>query len=254
MALVYDKALYDSMYSAPAWQHGVRNVPRVPRHHYNWFVQMPRIQKQFGIITQQPGWASITHIALIGGGFGWTAELLEAAGKTVAVVEVSPHVINTIGTSEEGDLRQYLIDDGFDPDNIDFLMHPDQSRTLTNAEVWNNYWLRSDGVRSSVSVMDEDLSNNGSRRAVRQQLSNNMDAIVTELTLDGFTTEAEIDNFLDNVESLRPNPAVTPVHITEHTTQAGLGYITKTVADWRTYLDARGYNDHRIVNTMGVSG
>lgn len=253
MALVYDKALYDSFYSVRAWEHGARDNPRVPRHHYNWYVQAPRIGRNLNALVGSPGWSSISDIAIIGGGFGWLGEQLLAADPTLNIinVETSPHVINQINTSEEAELRQYLIDDGFDPDNIDFLMHPDQSRTLTNAEVWAT-WLRSDGLRGSTTTLDNDLSNNSQRRNVRQALGNNVDALVTEIALDGHETDLEIEDFLDRVERTRPNPACTVIHLIEYTSQP-VPYISKTVADWATYLNTRGFSDHWIVNTDGVS-
>jgi hypothetical protein len=256
MALVYDKALYDAQYSVRAWEHGVRDTPRIPRFRYNWFTQtqgqFARLKNIANAIVGGPGWASFTNVAMIGGGFGWTAELLLEAKPTLNIVnvETSPHVIGTIATSEEADLRQYLIDDGFDPDNIDFLVDPaDPSRTLTNAEAWA-YWLRPDGVRSSIQTLDNDLANNGRRRDVRNALPGNMDAIITEIALDAQQTEAEIDDFLDRVDRLRPNPACTVVHVVEFTPQ-DLGYISKTVPDWAVYLNARGYSDHWLLSPTG---
>jgi hypothetical protein len=255
MAQVYDKTLFDSFYSVRAWEHGVRNQPRIPRHHYNWFVQtqgqFARLKRNVAALTGGPGWAQLTDIAIIGGGFGWTAELLLEADPTLNIinVETSPHCVNQLATSEEADLRQYLIDDGLDPDNVDYLVDPnDYSRTLTNAEAWA-YWLRSDGQRGSTTLLDNDLSTNGQRRDVKQALGNNIDALVTEIALDALSTEAEIDNFLDNVEQTRPNPACTVVHLTEYTPDS-LGYISKPLADWRAYLDARGFN-HVVADTSG---
>lgn len=257
MALVYDKTLYDAQYSVRAWEHGHRGQG-IPRHHYNWFVQTQgrfgRLKRHVAALTNGPGWAQLTDIAIIGGGFGWTAELLLETnpGLNFVNVETSPHVINTLTQSEEADIRQYLIDDGFDPDNIDFLVDPnDLSRTLTNTEVWN-YWLRPDGQRGSTTTLDNDLSTNGQRRDVRTALGNNVDALVTEIALDSLATEAEIDNFLDFVEQTRPNPACTVVHLIEYTPRTDLGYISKTREDWGIYLTARGFGDHYVMATDGT--
>lgn len=255
MPLIYDKALYDAQYSVPAWVHGTRNQPRCPRHHFNWFVQsqgpFARLKRNVAALVGGPGWASITDIAIIGGGFGWTAELLLELDPTLNIinVETSPHVINTIATSEEADLRQYLIDDGFDPDNIDFLVDPVTGNTLTNAQAWAA-WLRPDGRRSSITTLDNDLTTSGQRRAVKTALGNSIDALVTEIALDAQTTDAEIANFLDFVEQTRPNPACNVVHLIEYTSE-NLGYISKTGAQWRTYLDSLGFSNHYILQTDG---
>lgn len=258
MALVYDKALYDAQYSVRAWEHGVRDQPRIPRHHYNWFVQTQgqfgRLKRHVAALTAGPGWAQLSDIAIIGGGFGWTAELLRDIDPTLNIVnvETSPHVISTLATSEEADLRQYLIDDGFDPDAVDFLVDPnDYSRTLTNAEAWG-YWLRPDGVRSSITTLDNDLSSNGQRRGVRSALGGNIDALVTEIALDSLSTETEIDNFLDFVEQTRPNPACAVIHLIEYTPRTDLGYISKTREEWGTYLTARGFGNHYVMDTGGA--
>ncbi len=259
MALVYDKALFDAQYSVRAWSYGVRDVARTPRHHYNWYVQSQepyaRLKNNVAALTNGPGWAQLTDIAIIGGGFGWTAELLLEIKPTLNIinVETSPHCINTLATSEEADLRQYLIDDGFDPDAIDFLEHPTNKSgpTLTNAEAWAT-WLRPDGQRGSTTLLDNDLSTNGQRRNVRQALGNNIDALVTEIALDSLSTDLEIENFLDYVEQTRPNPACTVVHLIEYTPRTDLGYISKTKEDWATYLNTRGYGDHYIMATDGT--
>jgi len=257
MAPVYDKATYDAQYSVRAWDHGVRDQSRIPRHHYNWFVQtqgpFARLKRHVTALTAGPGWAQLSDIAIIGGGFGWTAELLLEIDPTLNIinVETSPHVINTLATSEEADLRQYLIDDGFDPDNINFLVDPnDYSRTLTNAEAWA-YWLRPDGVRGTTTTLDNDLSTNGQRREIRTTLGGNVDALVTEITLDALSTEAEIDNFLDYVEKTRPNPACAVIHLIEYTPRTDLGYISKTREEWGIYLTDRGYGNHYVMATDG---
>lgn len=259
MALVYDKALFDAQYSMPAWEHGVRNSPRIPRHHYNWFAMTQQtmrspMRNNVSALLGGPGWASLTDVAIIGGAFGWTAETLLAFDPTMNLinVEVSPYILAEINTSEEADLRQYLIDDGFDPDNLPELMHPDQSRTLTTAEIWS-YWLRPDGVRSSIAPLESDLSTNANRRDVRNALSGNVDALVTELSLDAQDSEADIDVFLDRVEQTRPNPSCNVIHLTEYDQRpfAESGFISKTIADWGLYLVARGFSDHWILNTRG---
>mgnify|MGYP001057989074 CR=1 FL=1 len=265
MALIYDKALYDLHYSVPAWQSGFRypggSATGKPRHHYNWFVQsqlpFARLKNNVNALIGGPGWASFTDVAIIGGGFGWTAELLKEAKPSLNVIniEVSQHVINNLNVSEEADIRAYLIADGWNPDDlasqITFMSPTDPNAELAPGEIWN-YWLRPDGVRSSITTLDNDLSNNPTRRAVRTALGGNIDALITEIALDAHETEAEIDNFLDVVEQTRPNPACTVVHLIEYTAQQ-LGYISKTKADWGTYLTARGFGNHYIVDVRDGS-
>lgn len=254
MALTYDKALYDSQYSVRAWAHGVRNTPRVPRHHYSWFVQKDRIANTAAMIAALPGFASINKVVLIGSGFGWTAEILIAANPAMEIISVdpSPYVQSNWNVSEETEIRDWLTADGFDPDNIDFLVDPATGDTLTNAQAWAQ-WLRPDGQRSPVQPMDEDLTTNASRNAVKGAVQGNYDLIITEWVLDSWTTDAEIEAFLNDIEAFRPNPSVVPVHIIDRDPTPPDGMINKSLNDWRAYLDARGFN-HWVVNSRGEVG
>jgi len=253
MALVYDKTLYDRQYSVRAWEHGFRNTPRCPRHHYSHFVQRERIRKTVQMILDLDGFDLATNILLIGGGFGWTGERLQDNhAKIVVNVDPSPYIQANKNVSEEVEIRQWLIDDGFDPDNIDYLMHEDQTRTLTNAEVWAR-WLRADNIRTNVETLDEDLDNGPSRNRTRLALPN-MDFIVTEWVLDSWQTSQEANAFCNNVNRTRPDVSVPIVHITDYAQNPPDGMISRTVNHWRTWLDSNGWTDHVVVNSRGLVG
>lgn len=243
---VWDKALYDSLYSLGAWEWGVRNHSRIPKFHYNWFTMQKTSQRMVDQYMSMPGFAQISDIAIIGGGYGWTAEALEAQGVNVVVVDTSPHIINTINTSEEQEIRDALAANGFDPDNLPTFIGPDWN---TPVDPWV-YWLRPDGVRSTATVADEDMSTNGSRRSVRQALSNNMDAILTESALDSQETESDALVLIERCEQLRPNQNCNVVHLV----QPGPGdprFINYTLEEWRALLDANGFN-HWVADLGGT--
>jgi len=242
---VWDKAKFDSMYRLPAWQWGVRNHHRVPTFRYNWFVMKATTQRIVDQYFSMPGWAQISNIAIVGGGYGWTAEALEAQGVNVVVVERSPHIIGTINTSEEQELRDTLTADGWDPDNLPVFIGPDWN---TPVDPWT-YWLRPDGVRSSATVVDEDLSTNGSRRNVRQALPSNKDAIITESALDSQDTESEALVLIERCEQLRPNPNCNVVHLVSPGA-GGPDLLNYTIEEWRSLLDANGFN-HWVADLAG---
>lgn len=242
---VWDKALFDSQYSLPGWKWGVRDVPRVPRFHYNWFAMQQATQNMVDRYLGLPGWAQLSDVAIVGGGYGWTAEALEANGVNVVVVDTSPHIIGTINTSEEQELRDTLTADGWDPDNLPVFIGPDYN---TPVDPWT-YWLRSDGVRSAATVLDEDLSTNGSRRNVRNALPGNMDAILTETVLDSQETEADALVLIERCELLRPNPNCNVVHLVTDSPNAP-GFLSYTKEEWRALLDANGYN-HWVADFAG---
>lgn len=249
MALVWDKALYDQMYRLPMWQWGVRNYPRVPYGHYSWFGAKRLTQANLAAMQRFPGFAQVKDVAIVGGGFGWSADLLVEMGINAISIEVSPYVLATKDQSEEQEIRDNLVKFGFDPDNLPTLIGPDYN---TPVDPWA-YWLRPDGRRSTAGlVIDEDLSTNTSRRNVRQALGNKLDAIVSEFALDSYAAgdEAGPALLVERCESLRPNPACPVIHIIQpNENDVFLNW--KTAAEWRTFLDGLGFNDHRVVDMKG---
>ena len=250
---VWDKTLFETMYSCNGWPYGIRGSSRVPRFHYNWFGMIPATRNVVDMYVTMPGFAQLSDVAIIGGGYGWTAELLSTYSINAISIDTSPHIINTKDTSEEAEIRDYLTQLGFDPDRLNDgpagirFMSPDDPNAWVNP--WD-YWLRADGVRTAVTVVDEDLSTNGSRRNVRQALGNNIDGILTEIVLDSMETENDALVFIERCEQLRPNPAVNVVHLVMdgHSDPRFLSY---TKEQWRALLDANGYN-HWVVNLRGT--
>jgi len=248
MALVWDKALYDIMYRLPLWQWGVRDYPRVPFGHYNWFANKQSTQNNITAMMAAPGFAQVSDVAIVGGGFGWTADLLAGMGINAVVVEISPWILANKDLSEEQQIRDDLTEFGFDPDNLPTLIGPDYT---TPVDPWQ-YWLRPEGKRCIATVLEEDLSTNTSRRNVKQALNNNIDAIVTEFALDAYEAGDDAGPALlaERCDALRPNPACTVVHIIQpNENDTFLNW--KTAAEWRTFLDGLGFTDHRVVNMQG---
>jgi len=249
MAIVWDKATFDTMYTCTGWKWGVRNYPRVPRFHYHWFGQQGMVQAIVDRYQSVPGFNSIQDIAIIGGGFGWAGEALTQLGKNVVTVDTSDYILNNKDTSEEVELRAALAETGFDPDNLPVMIGPDYN---TPVDPWS-YWLRPDGKRTSVNILGEDLSTTASRRNVRQALGNKVDVIVTEYAIDSMDAgdDAASLTLVERCEQLRPNPSCTVVHIIEPN-PSDVVLNVKTAEEWRTLLDANGYTDHRIVASAGV--
>lgn len=247
---VWDKTTFDSMYSGNGWPYGIRGATRVPRFHYHWFVQRQGIQNNVDRYLALPGFAQVSSVAIVGGGYGWTAEILATHGITAISVDTSPYILATQNVSEEQELRDCLVAGGFDPDLGDGVqyMSPDDPNATTNP--WT-HWLRPDGVRTSITVVDEDLATNGSRRNVRQALGNNLDAIVTEFAIDSMDAgdDAASLALIERCEQLRPNPACTVVHLIEPNPFDTVLNV-KTAQEWRALLDANGYN-HVVIDMRG---
>lgn len=246
MALVWDKTLYDQVYRLPLWPWGVRNYPRTPYGHYHWFSTQQMMNNTLSLMMKAPGFAQVSDVAIVGGGFGWTCDLLSGLGINAKCVEVSPYILSTMNNSEEQELRDSLTEFGFDPDNLPVLIGPDYN---TPVNPWD-HWLRGDGRKSTSGiVLSEDLSTNTSRRNVRQALGNNLDAIVSEFVLDSQENEADALVIIERCEQLRSKPATAVIHLVTDG-QDDPRFIDYTKEQWRTVLDTNGYN-HYIVDVYG---
>lgn len=219
--------------------------------HYHHFAQLERLENLVNKYIGLPGFASLSDIAIVGGGFGWTAELLAGHGINAISIDVSPYIIDNESISEEAELRTHIALLGHDPDNLDptikFMSDVDPNLELTTSEMWVK-WLRPDGVRTSIPVENEDLANPGSRNKVKQRLGNNMDAILTEDALEGEPLDSDALTIIERCEQLRPNPAVTVIHLITGAIVADARLNSKTGADWRAFLDANGFNDHWVID------
>lgn len=252
---VWDKAFFDIMYSGNGWPYGIRGSSRVPRFHYNWFTNRQSTLNMVDRYITLPGFAQLSDVAIIGGGYGWTAEVLSQYAINAISVDTSAHILATKDTSEEAELREYLTAGGFDPDRLNDgpagirFMSPDDPNAWVNP--WD-YWLRPGGIRTAATVVDEDLSTNGSRRNVRQALNNNIDAILTEFAIDSMDSgdDAASLALVERCEQLRPNPACTVVHLIEPNPSDVILNV-KTAAEWRALLDANGYTDHVVMDMQG---
>lgn len=256
MAIVWDRALFESLYRSNGWPYGVRHGPngnKIPTFHYHWRPQQPRIQRLVNRYLSLPGFDQVSDVAIVGGGFGWTAEVLANNGINVISVETGDYVANTYNTSEEGELRELITNQGLDPDNLPLLISPNDPNTpASNTEIWD-YWLHPSGQRTSAQIVFEDLSTNGSRRNVRQALGNNIDAILSEFVIDSVETEADALVLIERCEQLRPNPACTVIHMV-HKDGVVPEFIAGPLSYFRNLLDVNGYTDHWVVDQLGVVG
>ncbi len=251
MALIWDQALFDELYKSGVWKHGMRGAPRHPHFHYHWFGQKTRLERTIATFLALPGAAQISDIAIIGGGFGWTAEIFGTQGVNAISVDTSDYIVDNEAVSEEAELRAALTTQGFDPDNLPvFMSDIDPNAELPAGEIWS-HWLRGDGARTSIPVEQEDLATNGSRNKVKQRLNNNMDGILTEFLLDSMETDAESLTIADRCQSLRPNPSVPVIHLIADGTDGDPRLNNKTLVQWRALLDANGFSQHILATVDG---
>ena len=256
MALVWDKTLFDDMYRLYGWRDGVLDNSLL-MFHYHWWAARPMISTQLAALVQQPGWASVQKIGLIGDGFGWLAEELEALGIEVVVNEISDFILNNRNVSEEQELRDALAAQGFNPDSLPPFRRADGSIITDH---WNpdpqigTGWLRVDGARTSAIITSEDLTKNGGRNTFNRQFSGNQpDALVTTYAIDAQETDAESLAFAEMVQATRKNPAQTIVHLVQDTPgdPGDPRMNVKTKEQWKAFLAGTAMADHRFANDQG---
>lgn len=261
MVLPWDKSTYDVAYNIPAWN-GVRyyiggpnkqGAGRVPMFHYHYPVINRTAKAVINRFLTMPGAAAVNNVAMVGGGFGWGAEALVAAGINVINVETSSYVLAEKDNTEEAELRQLLIDQGFNPDDLPVFVSPfNPNADYTTGQVWAT-WLAGRPKRAQVQVVDEDMSTNASRNKVKQALPGSLDYILTELTLDAFENDAEALVFAERCEQLRPNPNVNVIHIVvDEVMQQGRMNQVHTLEEWHSLLVSNSMNHIVLSHTKAV--
>jgi hypothetical protein len=251
MALVWDKALFESQYSCVGWSHGIRGTNKVPRFHYNWYGRQAHSKRMVDTYMTYPGFAQVSDVVVIGGAFGWTSEVLSTYGINSVSVDTSPYILAAKDVSEEQELRDYLTNLGFDPDALNNgaagirFMSPNDPNSWVNP--WD-YWLRPDGKKTSATVVDEDMSTVGSRNAIKQAIGGNIDVIITEFAIDAMDAgdDAASLSLIERCEQLRSNPSVVVIHLIGYNPYDVMLNI-KTAQEWRTFLDTNGY-DHVVMD------
>lgn len=217
-------------------------------------------------------------VALVGAGFGWTAQGLVNAG-TLAVVgtDTSPYIQAAKDTTEEQDIRDYCARSGIDPDVHKVLCWPDTPGAEFLDGEWRisplDWWLPRGAVPRSpgfLTIVDEAGQNNGSRGQIKQQLrditgsqtGDDIHHIITEEVLNSLD-DNDAGNLVDWMQSASQQNNITPTggatvwHMlsplqTDANQNADLNW--KTYADWRTFIDANGGASHNIIATVPVQG
>lgn len=155
----WTKADYDLNYDIGAeGEWGYPNTRAEVRLHYNWGIMQPLQQKWWANLVPLLGITAADRVCVIGAGFGWGVEALlaEAPGVTAIGIDISDYINAEKGTDEDADLDAAITAVGLDP------------ATDRGAQIKTRF--RRDGPRAKVTILQEDLSNNGSRNRVRNAI------------------------------------------------------------------------------------
>ncbi len=139
-------------------------------------------------------------IILVGGAFGWTGEWIEQkTGASVVSVDTSSWINADQANSGDDELREAIIAGGLDPDSGFGL------------EIFNKFSDPLPRCRISGGVINEDMSNNGSRQRIIAKLPKAPTLIITE-EMWQLLTPAEQTEYADRLT----NFGVAVVHVIDN--------------------------------------
>jgi hypothetical protein len=217
----YDtKAEFDAAYRTMADKLIGGTVDGEPRVyiHYHYAFMGPGLAKMWQRLVPILGLDVADPTLVVGAGFGWGIEGLEAAlgaGANVVGTDISAYIQTEKTTSEEAELRQHITDAGLDPD------------TGRGAFVLQELLaLRGPGARSRVIVLDEDAQTNTSRQAIRSALGAWPSICIIENLIDPTTTAQEITQLSNAMNLFAGNQRVIWIHHNDPT-----GWTTQAVFD-----------------------
>lgn len=137
------------------------------RLHYHPLVQRPYANERADKIIAAKGITDADSLVIFGGAYGWLGEaLIQKTGCAAVSVDVSQYVHDTKNLSPDDELIEAIRADGLDETTGPGLM-------LFN-------WFTDPNPRATIPVLNEDLSNNGSRARVRNALPRLPTRVITE--------------------------------------------------------------------------
>ena len=120
------------------------------------------------------------HVCVVGAGFGWGVEAVEAeTGAVVVGIDISDYIAAEQGSTEEAELRAEVVAGGLDPDS-------GQGLAVMN-------FIYDAQPRGSVIVLQNDAASGPQRNAIRTALGGNWPSVVVyEDIIDDDWTDTEI--------------------------------------------------------------
>lgn len=166
MAVTWDKTLYDLAYSYNAEPDGHPNTRPAITLHYHRYVLFPEMLRRAQFFIQQFGLTGASRVLVVGCGFGWTVEALNALGIPTVGTDVSAYIQGNKSLTEDSDIDAAIRAVGLDPTTSEGLGHFNR--------------LRGGGVRTTATILNEDSGNNASRNRVKNAFSGEITLIITE--------------------------------------------------------------------------
>lgn len=231
-----DAATFNTYYRLKGEKDGTPNTREPLILHYNRSVVYPIAAAKIEGVAAALGWSPPgPTICILGAGYGYSAEALEALGYTAVVgVDTSTYIQSTKTTTETTEIEDAITGIGLDPNSgrgaILKTRHDDGGARQRNSR----------GVLADDVTDIDNQTARAAQRAVRNALglSGNQtpDVVMTELMLSSFT-DAELTSLLTRLHSW-----VTPlIHIVW--TLPDPVYNSKTLAEWKSFSPADTFVD-----------
>ena len=232
------QATWDAAYKIKADERigdGKGSLTNPLRTHYHNFIVKNAIGRTMQALVIKLGIVTSSRIVVIGAGFGWSVEWLNANGYIAIAVDPNQYLIDKSFTSEEGEITTLIVSKGRDTNESRIDVHGDgQTKPLLDILV------RQDGKRTSETLIDEEMKNPGSRKAVHSAIGKNMDYVITENMLSTLS-DAELIDVASNLDKFKKLQANVPIiHLDtwlDTTGRFDTGYNWKTGPEWRAFFD-----------------
>jgi hypothetical protein len=177
----YTKEQYDALYSFRVCRYfGGRAPGEAPVYiHYHRYSVAPILAQRWANMAPILNIASTELVLIVGAGFGWGVEsFIAETGCTTIGIDISDYVDAEKTNTEEAEIRQAIIDAGFDPDS-------GKGQVILNG-------VCDFQPRTNVVVLNEDMQTNASRNAIRSALGGWPTVVIFEDLIDDTTTDQEI--------------------------------------------------------------
>ena len=221
------KATWDAAYSIGAeGDTGHPNTRAEVRLNYHRKAMLPVCQARAAGIAQALGWSAPgPSIIIVGAGFGWTAEALEAMGFTrVLGLDVSSYIQSNKGGTEETEIDAKIVAVGLDP------------ATGEGQTIKGRLFDGSVRTRAGRGVLNEGGVGGASRGRIRQALglAGNEDADwgLSESVLESLT-DAEATSASSVAHQFCTNVAHYIVTLRDGNQP---GYNWKSLEDWKLLI------------------
>ena len=160
---------------------GRRGVPPVYIRYHKLHMQ-PILASMWATLHPILNILAADYVCVVGAGFGWGVETLIAeTGATAVGIDISDYIATAQSTTEEAELRAEVTAAGLDPD------------TGRGLDVMN--FVYDGNPRTSVIVLNEDMSSSQSKSAIREALGKHWPSVIVyENIVDDTWTDTDIIN------------------------------------------------------------